>query len=181
MYMLKVSRLDKLHTRISGFTLIEMVVVIAIIGIISSVMFANFRFGKKELTLTNAAENLVGNLRLAQNMSLGLKTEEGVIPQGGYGIHIQVGSTIYELFADSGDKIYQVDEVVNTVSLPDEVEITSISTGTPSDIVFVPPHTDIYINGLQGSDEVRIFLQLKGTSKTKQVFIGRVSGQIEEN
>lgn len=54
----------------SGYTLIEILVAITIIGILFSVGYANFRAFSQRQVVLNAAKNLQGDLRLAQQIAL---------------------------------------------------------------------------------------------------------------
>ena len=59
------------HNKIQkGFTLIEMLVVIAVVTTISAISVANFRNGEKQKRVVLASEIIVNALRNAQNFSL---------------------------------------------------------------------------------------------------------------
>src|SRR3989344_5618626 len=73
----------------SGFTLIEMLVVMAIIGLISSVVVANINYGNQTISLKNVGHELVIAARQAQNLTLsGAVGPNGKVPEQGYSLKI---------------------------------------------------------------------------------------------
>lgn len=54
----------------SGFTLIEILVVLAILGLTAGLIFPNFNFWQKQSSLDAAAQEIVSALRLAQSQTL---------------------------------------------------------------------------------------------------------------
>ena len=57
----------------SGFTMIELFVVIAIISILSSVVFLNWRHGEQLFALQNSAYKLSQDIREIQEMTMSAK------------------------------------------------------------------------------------------------------------
>lgn len=91
-----------MKTRSRGFTLIEMLVVIAIMAVISAViLFNNNRFGGVVL-LQNLAYDMALSIRQAQGFGIAVQRFNTSFGYA-YGMHFQVdasGSSSYVLFAD---------------------------------------------------------------------------------
>jgi prepilin-type N-terminal cleavage/methylation domain-containing protein len=96
--------------KISGFTLIEMIVSISIIGLVTAVFLANYNAGERKTELINSANGLVSDLRHARSNFL-----DGV-PYGGattspWGIYLDKASSSYLVFADiNNNELYDVGE-----------------------------------------------------------------------
>ena len=90
-----------------GFTLIELIVSISIIGILTVVFIADFRAAGKKGDLSAAAQQMVSDIRKVQSYTLGLKEFDpgsGLdSPDGGWGVFLtrQTPRNIfYKIFAD---------------------------------------------------------------------------------
>ena len=67
-----------------GFTLLEMLVALAIMAIIAVLIFANYRQGQKNYVLTQVAQRFVGDIREAQNMAVTGAEVTGYSEIGGF-------------------------------------------------------------------------------------------------
>jgi prepilin-type N-terminal cleavage/methylation domain-containing protein len=185
-----------------GFTLIEALVVIGIIGILSSFTFLNYRTSQKEFMLERAAYKLVQDLRFVQRKSMESATipSTNFSPPGGYGIYINVDEpNHYILFADcDSDKKYSTSstpcagksELIEDVQIEKGVKISKLcfflpQNPTPSQC---SPSSDnisqinypyiIFIppepiTGILGGDEAEITLSLENDpNKSKVIFVG---------
>ncbi len=106
-----------------GTTLVEIVVSVAIIGILSSVFLVSIRTSDREV-LRIAAEQLAADLRQIRNRAFSRSVYDmaGTIeyPQGGYGIAGIAAGNGYYLFAENGNSPnYQAseDELIKEVIL----------------------------------------------------------------
>ena len=88
----------------TGFTFIELLVVVAIITIISGMIVVNFRKGETGGRLQRSAQQIVQNIRKIQNMALSSVEYQGEVPEGGYGARFREADVdSYILFADTTD------------------------------------------------------------------------------
>lgn len=146
-----------------GFTLIEVLVVTAIIGLMSSFLISNF--SKTRLDLFETTSMVTGDIRAVQAKAAASSKYKNQI-RCGYGIHY-VSPTSYILFAGPAtgptvdcttkDKIYDATDpteyiTVDTKNLFDSrVEIKNIGPDNGfKDIFFEPPNPKSYINGFSG-------------------------------
>lgn len=103
-----------------GFTLVEMMVVLAIIAIITSIAILGQSSFNKGLILTDTAYGVAFSARQAQ--SFGLSSRKfGSAQNAGYGIHVDTGSlTSYTIFADTSKTLTAPGNCpVGTVGTPD--------------------------------------------------------------
>lgn len=83
-----------------GFTLVEMLVVLAIIVVISAVAFTSQTMFNRTLTLTNTAYNVALSIRQAENYGIASRIF-GSVKNAGYGVHFDALVTDrYYFFAD---------------------------------------------------------------------------------
>ncbi|MDD5625896.1 MAG: prepilin-type N-terminal cleavage/methylation domain-containing protein [Patescibacteria group bacterium] len=127
----------------TGFTLIELVVVISITALIAGMVFSNMRSGGRSVNINSDAEKLAGIIKQAQMMSLSGQQIGGVRPDG-FGVYVTADS--YKLFADtyqSSNHLYTEgqDTVIQSFDFTQYVEASP--TGTT--IIFTPPQGIIYI------------------------------------
>jgi len=154
-----------------GFTLVELLVVTAIMAVLLALVVPNFRFGEKQFAFQNSAHQLAQDLRQAQEKAMSSAEFNGAVPQGGYGIYFNKNDSFYTLFADcSGNKQYDsggiecggVSEKISEESfLNSDVIINDLFSPLPKDelhVVFVPPDPIVYIEPDNGS-VARIFIR----------------------
>jgi len=157
-----------------GFTLIELIVSISIIGLMTSFVMADYRSAGKKTILYVETQKFGGDIRRAQNMALGSLDFNGVTPVGGWGIYIADANTYY-LFVDN-DVVGSVnhgkynvgDSIAESVSLSKKV-IFSSNIGTS--IVFLPPDPKVYINGVNSGSATITLQQADDMSETKDVVL----------
>ncbi len=129
-----------------SFTLIEMVVVIAITGIISGLVLANMRAGGQIRDLNSDAEKLAGIIKQAQMMALSGKQINSSRPPGGYGVYLTADS--YKLFADDydNDGEHQYDDgddtVIQTFNFTEHVKASDFNYYFT---IFFPPKGLVYV------------------------------------
>ncbi len=77
----------------SGFTLIEMIVVIILVVIITSIAILQIASYRKGTSVETVAEEIALNIRRAQGMALAVRSTGGFLPayQNGYGMHFEAG------------------------------------------------------------------------------------------
>jgi len=130
----------------SGFTVVEMLVVISIITIITTTVIFNFRSARENQALERVAQRLAFDIRRAQTLALsGVNFDDN---RCSYGIHIDASpQTRYTLFADKppcdGTYTAGTDATIDTVALETGIRITSGAF----DITFTPPKPTIFISG----------------------------------
>lgn len=156
----------------AGFTLTELLVVMFIISLLSGLVLANHRSGQKRYALSQATQQLVSDLRKAQNMAM-----SGVDIEGqyyGYGIYIRRLDSVvyYRIYADKDDdNKYDSGESLETVNLPEGIEIKATSPASKVDVFFRSPEPTTYINYPASVNPGTITLELKGTSSTKTITV----------
>ena len=175
-----------------GFTLIELVVSLAVITILISLFLANYRNGSRGTELNLAAETLATDIRSAQDSTMGVEQYNGVVPKGGWGVHFDKTVSAYTLFADlNADKTFNsggandegnVGYGARVFTLPANVTIDSISlknnnnyvSANKVDITFVPPDpiTNIYNSDSSAtSTDVIIVLKDGISQSTKSISV----------
>jgi len=92
-------------TKHKGFTLLEMIVVLGIFGIMTSITVFNYSKFRSQTVLTNMAYEVALSVREAQIYGVSVRNPNGINASQGfsypYGINFIEGSSTYNLFADS--------------------------------------------------------------------------------
>ncbi|OGZ61133.1 MAG: hypothetical protein A2932_00245 [Candidatus Spechtbacteria bacterium RIFCSPLOWO2_01_FULL_46_10] len=84
----------------SGFTLIEIMIVVSIIAIIAGAFFLNLREGERNLALQRSAQLVIQAVEEARNSTLANRLHAGTVSAGGYGVRFQDGLSSVIVFAD---------------------------------------------------------------------------------
>ncbi len=141
-----------------GFSLTEMLVVIAIIVIISGFLVVNFRKGAENSNLQRSAQQMVQAIRKAQNMALSSK-KVGNPPEifSYYGVHFNKQSMPNSCYVFAGNnKTYDSGEEIETITLEKGIIVDSLSTGSQLDATFSPPQAFVGFNPTTSSATVTI-------------------------
>lgn len=180
-----------------AFTLLEMIVSISMISMVSGLFIANYRSANKRTDLIMTAQNLVADIHLAQNNTLGLIKYNDEVPAGGWGISFDISRNYYTLFADGdvpGSSGYMAFDSATEANqnyggrvthLPENIIISGLTTtgGLANDAVnvtFLPPDpvTNIYrVAAGSTSTSLEIQLQEKRNNSVKTIrvnFLGLV-------
>lgn len=83
-----------------GFTLLELVVVVAIVSIFTSLSSVTYNSTEKQRKVTLAAQQIQADVRYAQKLALSFKKHNGKFARSGYGIRFLNTASSYTIFAD---------------------------------------------------------------------------------
>jgi len=157
-----------------GFTIIELLVSIAIFLVLAGILLANFHQGDYANELKLSADLVAVNIREAQNKSI---SGISAVTVAGYGIYFDNADTSFINYQDQGTSArqYDADEEINTVSLKKNVSFVSAGA---VDLFFEVPGGAVYLNGLAQSGTVTITLQHSVTNKSIDVTVLPFSGQV---
>jgi len=171
-------QLHSLLKKGGGFTLVELIVVIALIVFITGLTIINLRPGEEDLLLQRSVHQVAQDSRNTIGITLRSKPHEcGVVPMfSGYGMNFTPGDTTYILFSDcNGNLKYQpADDVEEVVELAKGVRIQSVTPLAAGSltVLFVPPNPDVFINGDENVPQGQIVLELiNDTSRTRTLTI----------
>ena len=161
-----------------GFTLIELMTAIAVIGIVSAVVLVNLNAGKKQKDIERAAQKLVLDIRKAQNYSLSPTASNVCV----YGVKIN-SAVDYIIYYNDGDcgsvgYAYYAGSIVKENINIGEIRISPADVG--KDMSFEAPEPITYINGATSTASLPITLSNSScpTCAPKNVVINRF-GQVE--
>lgn len=171
-----------------GFTLVELLVVIALIVFITGLTLINLRTGADILVLERAAHRVAQDMR--RTMEFTLRSQAfadcgGSDTLAGYGIRFNSAQpNCYLIYAECNDNAtYQgvecdgtgsgPDKAVEAIELEKGVQIQSINPSPKFNILFIPPDPEILINNKKtpGTQAV-VTLELENdATKTRTVTI----------
>jgi len=166
-----------------GFTIIELFVVMAIISILSSVVFFNWRSGEASFALQNSAYRLSQDIREMQEMAM----EAIEIDCGGgeigssFGIRFKKSyANYYELGVDcNGNKVFEANDILRKVYFEEGIEIFDLSPNASFSLIFEPPEPTTYIKGETSGTEAVIEIYNPEYSSRKKTIRVNTSGMIE--
>jgi prepilin-type N-terminal cleavage/methylation domain-containing protein len=171
------------NKRQKAFTLVELLVVIVIIGVISTILVANWRRNEKQYQLQLTAQEIVQNIRKTQDMALtSLKHDPAEPVPENFGIFFNPNQYpfSYRIFADkNGNKRYD-DPGATIIDLGGGIEIYSVSPAPRLSITFSVP--DGFVSIRQPSEIIAtIVIRIAGAScpsRNCKDIIVRNTGQI---
>lgn len=150
------SRTQRVHRSGAGFTLVELLISIAITGLLAAMMFSNFSNEKSRNALKVAVTQLQADIKAMQtNAQSGIVVGGGV--PNGFGVHLVRGSSAYTLFADqNNDKLFAAANDATVASRnfgTTEVIVNRFenTTATNVDLDFTTPNGTASLNGASTS------------------------------
>ncbi len=181
-----------------GFTVLEMVIVLGIVTMISSVVLANYPAFNERLGVRRAAEDIASLIRQAQAYGLGVKefgAGSGIFP--GYGIYFKryasvgVPANFYILYADSNNNlIYDAPgEKISELSLQGAAVIDDIcgdqKQATPGPcgkgnlyVEYLRPQPSVSLRTADGVSYSDVEVKIKGPRGTTKTIVIWISGQV---
>ena len=131
----------------NGFSLVEMLTVVALITLLSTIVFTGLRGKEDDFTIQRSVHKL--DLDIGRAKELTMRAEDfGAVPsRGGFGVHFEINDNYYILFADVNEnRIFDEMELYENIELEQGVIITYLPQNNPLTIVFIPPDPTILIN-----------------------------------
>lgn len=138
-----------LRSNNTGFSLVEMLITIAIIGLITAVIMARYDEFDDSVTLQNLAYEVALSVREAQVLGISVRGDSGAFTTS-YGAHFEIGNT-YVVFQDlDGDGVYDDGEEVSVSTITGNNTIGSLCADancdiTALDVTFERPDPDAVI------------------------------------
>lgn len=182
---------DRPHKLCAGFTMIEVVVMLGIITMISTVVLVSFTGLSEGGAINRASRELALAIRRAQNMSLAVtqvETSSGPKIPDAVGIRLDKAvPSAYFLFVDVvRDNRYTSDDakIGADEALPAGVRINSLLDSSNASysivhIMFSAPEAVVAITGTDGTSiGDRVEMELSSSSGKKKKVVARTSGQI---
>lgn len=160
----------RIDQKSSGFTLIEMLVVVAIVAVLSGAIVTSSFAGQKRYDLARAAQQMSADLRRAQNLALAGKMQAGVSPTG-YGIYTNGNSYVLFYNLNPNKEHHGASVDMETIALPTNVSLAP----TGASVYFVPPDPTTYINGASAGS---LTFTLTNATYSKNITV-YASGRIE--
>lgn len=159
--------MPRLRKNLRGFTLIEVMIVIAIIGITSALVFVSLSTGKTGRLLERSSREVMAALREAQNYAVSGRSTAINENNTSFGMQI-VSATAYNVISSSG--------TVSSYSLKEGVTFTSGATT----LGFLVPRGEVTVAGvaLAAGASYRISLSKSGSMMYICLY---QSGRIVEN
>jgi len=165
-----------------AFTLVEILVVMALIAILSLVFIPAYHVSKQQLAVQRSANKLSQDIRLVMEGAMSAVETScplpGASPTYKHGISLDINTSVdkYILFADCNeDGKYNnetVDRLIKEESFETGVEIYELNPSPKIDIVFEPPDPIISI---KDSDTAIIKIRSKNYyNKTRTLIINEV-------
>ena len=180
----------------AGFTLIEIITVVTMILIFTSIVILDKREGEKQFSIQRSAHQLAQDLRRVETMAMtgqdSPKSFGEIFPRGGYGIYFEENSSSYILFCDCNDNgVYDVGaaalscasstegnpwpEKIEEVFLEPGVTVSGMSPFSPLNVTFFPPDPIIKITPSFGSATTsQAIATITLERRTKTIFINTV-------
>ena len=180
--------------KLKAFSLAELLIVIAIIGIMSVVGFVSLSANKTHANLTTAQREVASAIKLAQSYALQGKAQGGSTPCG-YGFRF-TNPTNYEVFYNtpaSGTTCDQdnavvaylhfktsapVSQTAETGSLKNNVTLTGIADYAETEVYFTVPFGRIY-DGAGAALSVDKILTLSATGGDRTITVQKGGGVVE--
>jgi len=157
----------------NGFTIWELLVVMAIIGIVSAIVLAQNQYFNSRRQLQRAVQELSVNIRWAQGMALETQLAGGVLPAG-YGIYVKDDShylIFYNLSSAVKTYVAATSQTLKEFTLPSGIPLIG---GVGQNAFFLKPNPDCYVNNNPPSgfeDNLDIILRDNKTMTTKTIRI----------
>lgn len=152
----------KLKAEKRGFTVIELVVVAAIMTIISAIILANNNKYSANVVLQNLAYDIALSVRQAQVYGISVYSDSPGVFNVGHGVHFSMAApTLYYIFTDTnGNGKYDTGEAAKTFTMKNGfrlqklcwtataggAETCSALSTTQLDILYIRPEPDAWIN-----------------------------------
>ena len=193
-------KLLRQSTFTSGFSLMEVLVIVGLIGIISTFILVSYsRIGRFQ-ALNRATEEVAIQFRKAQNYALTTKTAPGgsIIPCG-WGVFLEKVSSSAVIYYQNdvnsdgcSNEIFSYDDIEDgeggIYDFPSGITISSITVGADSydnfSVIFIPPDPKVIFFGLKSGSldivsgtNVQIKLNSPSVGEGKVIQINR-SGQV---
>ncbi|MEK7542525.1 MAG: type II secretion system protein [Patescibacteria group bacterium] len=141
----------------AGFTLVELIVVAAIIGLISGITMVSWRSAQDSLALDRATQRIAQDIRGTLNWAVSARTynannecASGDPIKPGYGIYFEGNSSVYWRYVDcNGNYEWDgnpPDEKMPNITAPEGTLIQSV-TPSPLHLFFESPDPKVYIDG----------------------------------
>ncbi|KKQ96572.1 MAG: Pilin assembly protein [Parcubacteria group bacterium GW2011_GWC2_39_11] len=151
----------------NGFSLIELLTVMAIMGILAVIVLPNYFVMQKRLALSRSVQKLAHDIRRAQEMAMSANEEPGCSAgypdyKFSYGVYFSLSAPdSYKIFADcDSNKDYNspADKIVNTITFEKTVTLSNLSPVVAGSlgIVFTPPAPAVTISPNSSTAEITI-------------------------
>lgn len=165
-----------------GYTLVELLVVISMIGIMTAVVFISSRNSPKTLTLDRTAQKVSQDIGQVRGMAMGGKQVSCNVggPVNGYGIFFDISDASHYLIYANCDaqKGYSSNDTQVGGLLPLEkgISISGLKLGssesvqTKMSIFFLPPDPTVYVSNDSATFEratSSVTLSIDGVSQNK--------------
>ncbi|MBI2592954.1 MAG: type II secretion system protein [Candidatus Colwellbacteria bacterium] len=153
-----------------GFTLIEMVITISLIGFLLSITATSGGSSKRQFLLTTSQEHLRALLSRAKFLSVGTTFSGSGQTVCGYGVHVDKSGGEAFIFRDlpagfscpgdfrySGDTREKITGFLNVMKLD-----SALSFSIDADVVFIPPDPTTVLQGDAAVPEIEETISIAG-------------------
>lgn len=177
------------HFLLGGFTLVELVISISILGAVTAFVIAKYGSVNQSIFLTNLAYEGASMVRTAQSYGLSVRQAPDSSFIYAYGTHFSTTEPKkIQLFIDlDDDKAYDSGELLQEYVIKQNLSITSLCIGespcaevSTLDILFKRPEPDAIIVGCTGScNATKTYAKVTvSSSEDARSIVIRRSGQI---